>query len=72
MSKVVNFPTGDFKPDELLEKAKGRLKSVFIMGVTHNKEVYISTSTNDLAEDVYRLEYFKYLAMSRQLPGMEE
>ncbi len=64
--KVVDFTgitTLDLNPDRLLEKAKGKLESVLILGLTTEGEEYFASSKADAEYPIYMVERAKHRLM---------
>ena len=46
----------DLPPDKILEGAKGKLKTVVILGYDHDDDNYFASSTSDSAEILWLLK----------------
>lgn len=66
MTNVLEFTgitTLNADPDRVIENAKGKLKSVTIIGETEDGEFYFASSQADAGDVVYHMELGKYRLM---------
>lgn len=66
MGEIVSFrgmTRLDLDPDTVLEKTKGELKHVVIMGLTHENKYWFSSTMADGGDVLWMLEHFKHHLM---------
>ena len=49
MSQVINFPTGK-TTDQLLEEAKGKYKTIMLLGFQEDNQIAVVSNNTDLPE----------------------
>jgi hypothetical protein len=67
LSNVVPFSgltKGEVPVDNVLEGAKGRIKRVLVLGITHDDMLYAASSDGKASELLWMVEQWKYHLMN--------
>lgn len=64
MGDVVQLPSPDLSPDNVLSAAKGRLDDVMVIGFRPDGSVYFASNTGDIGKILVLLERAKAMALA--------